>query len=294
MNKRLVAKLYRNNALKAVLTAPANAAILTPIKPIANEVGACIASFSNAETKALSAGITYEGYTVNRDLARVTLAHEAAIICGNGYLRLNRLNRHDLAAQLHIHETDYLNAGIEQAAQIAQNGHDVLFGCLADLGDYVTAGDLTSLQGFINALNLAEGLTLSLHQASPAELQAAETAIRQTDEDIDNLRIAIRPLQKTNLSLYNTIVLNCMLPPVNIHHTYLTVAVTDANTHEPLIGATLTADTKTATTKTGGIGVLEKVKAGTVPLQIAAPGKPVKEVICQVKRGKNNSVSVEV
>lgn len=294
MNKRLIAKLLRNSALRSILTNPANAAALNALKPISIAVADCIASFTDADNKALAAGITYEGFTVNRDKALHTLAHEASIICGNAYVRFNKLGKNDFAAQLYIHETDYLQTGIETAALRAQNGHDVMLTNLSMLTDYVTANELTNLQGYINALNISEGLTLSVHQSSPADLQAAETAIRKTDDDINNLLIVARPLQKNNLSLYNAIVLNSVLPPINIHHTYLSVTVLDAATKAPLKGAHLSTGTKTATTNTDGLGVLEQVKAGVGILKVAAPGKPEKEVHCQVKRGRNNEVSVEV
>ncbi len=297
MNKRLLAKLLRNNALKNILTAPANAAALAALKPVAIEVPLCLASFADAETKALAAGITYEGYTVNRDNAKATLGHEAAIICGNAYVRFIKLNKNELAAQLHINESDYTLASIELAAQMAQAGHDVMFYNLADLTDYVSAADITKLQGYINALNIAEGITLSLHQSSPADTAAAEEAIRKSDEEINCLLIVIRPLEKTNASLYNSIVLNSYLPPINVHHTYLTVTVLDATTKAPKAGAVLTVNTsttKTATTDASGIGTLEQVKAGKTILKVVAPGKPAIDVHIQVSRGKTNAVSVEV
>lgn len=295
MNKRLNAKLLRNNALKIILTNTANAAILNASKPIANAVNDCTTAFADAETKALAAGITYEGYTIDRDTARATLAREAAIFCGYAYVKFNKLNKKDFAAQLYIHETDYLQSAIEVTIHRAQTGHDVMANNIADLTDYVTLADLTKLQGYINALTLAEGTTQSLHQASPADTEAAETAIRKTDDEIDSLLLVIRPLQKTNGALYNAIVLNSYLPPINVHHTYLTVTVLDAATKTPIVGARISTDaTKTATTDDNGVGTLDRVKAGKTILKVAAPGKPEKEVHCQVSRGKTNEVSVEV
>jgi hypothetical protein len=297
MNKRLLAKLHRNLAEKAILTNPANAASINASKPILNATNDCLTSFADAEAKALAAGIDYKGYTENRDVVRTSLAHEIAIICGNAYVKFNKLGKHDLAEQLHINETDYLDGKVENALHYAQTGHDIMASHLTDLTDYITATDLSNLQTLINNLTTAEGQTLSLHQASPADTAAAEAAILKTDEDIHNLLIVIRPLQKTNLSLYNAIVLNSILPPVNIHHSYLTVTVRDAATNALFQGAVLTintSDKKTATTDDTGIGKIDRLRSGPTILTITAPGKPVKRIHLQISIGKNNTLEVSL
>jgi hypothetical protein len=298
MNKFGTAKLIRNSGLRTTYSTTAAIAALAPFKPVTNQIVVCNAAFTDCENKAVAAGISWGGLTINAKTAKHALADHAANVLGNAYVRFEILGKHDLSAQLHFNESDYTHASDPEAITMAQEGYNIISANLVDLTtDYVTLADATTLQSLIDTLKSSMGKKESARKASPADTAAFEKALKVADTAIDNFVIVLRPVQKANIGLYNALILNTHLPPINVHHTYLNVTVLDAATNTPIVGAVLsinTSDKKTATTDADGNATIERLRSGATILTIAAPGKEPKEVHLQVSRGKNNEVEVKM
>ena len=203
MKKKQVAKIIRNAGLKNAYSTPAAVAAIGTMKPITNQIIVCNTAFADVEIKAVAAGVSWKGLTINRDTAKHALADHAANVFGNAYVRFELLGKHDLSAQLHFSESDYThNVSDPEAIAMAQAGYNIITANMADLTDYVTAVDATTLLSLIDTLKSAEGKKETARKGSPADTAALDKAIKVADAAVNNLVIVLRPLQKVNPTLY--------------------------------------------------------------------------------------------
>ena len=243
----------------------------------------------------VNANADNSGYSTLKLTAKKAMAEEAALLCGLAYVCFENLGKQELSAQMHITETEYAHASDAQAATLAQTVYNVMNDNIALLQpDYVTAAQLAVLQQLITTFQNTHGTAVAVHQTNPADTAAFKSAIAQTDEALANLLILGKVYKATNPDFYTQLELASKMPPVNIHHTFLTVTVTAKEDASPVTGAvaTLSPSGKTATGDANGIIIIEQVRNGNAELILTAPGHKAINMPLTIERGRDNAVSV--
>ncbi len=253
-------------------------------------------SKTEVAAKAAAAGINNTGFSQIKQDAKVDMAEEAATLSGYAYVYFDEIGRTDLSSQCHINITDYLSLADPAAASLAQAAHKLMSDHQTELDpEGVTAANLTALQTKIATFTNAQGTSGMVHQVSAADTASFKASIAVADDRIAKLLILAKRYKKTAPEFYNKLILATTLPPVNVHHTTVSITVVDATNNAAIAGAVATVESypnKQGTSDATGVLHIEKVKSGNRNITVAANGHSSKTVTVAVQSGKDNTVTV--
>lgn len=293
MNAREIAKTKMYNGFDTFLTDNAgiysgNAAFIAARAEYATKLG-----LVNSLATALSVDNTV--YNKEKMQAKMNMAGLAADLAGFAQVRLNNLGKTKEATQLYISSTDYTHLSDPEAKATAQSTHDLLNDVISDLSpDYVTADDLKELQKKIDTFSSTQGSSTSVHTGTPEQRKNFKAAVRDIDTLIADIRLLARKYRSSNPDFYKELIAQSAVPPVNVHHTTLSLTVSSKADKSPVANAVgaLSNSKKTGASDAGGFMTIEQVRQGNATLTIKAPGFSDYSVLINLISGHDNHFDI--
>jgi hypothetical protein len=176
MTNREQAKRTMYGGVKAYVTDEGNATVLDGFGPFATEKTKFLTAEQANGDAAAKTGTDNSGFSQEKLDAKIAAGTKAAILSGFAQIKLEDDGNLDLAGQLDISITNYTGPADSEAASLMQGAHDLMDDNEDLLTGYVTAGDLTALQGLIDTYTEAQGSSDSAHQAEPVDTTAFKTS----------------------------------------------------------------------------------------------------------------------
>ncbi len=253
-------------------------------------------AYANNFQAAASANPNNSGFSSLKGATKLELSDVAANLSGKAYVHFNDLEKASIAEQLHVYPTNYSQVADSLCGALAQGAHDLLFTHLNVLNpDTITPTMLIDFQNLINTFRSQQGNSSMLHELSPLLTKEYKDSFKVVDKKIFNLKLLTRDFEKINLEFFNKVKASTIIPPINVHHTFveiIAVAKSTGNVVENVFFSLAKGLKKSGTTNEEGKTLLSKVRFGKDVLTVKIEGNEVQTNHIHIKRGVTNHYTI--
>jgi hypothetical protein len=264
--------------------------------PFKKAVVAFMASYGLNLDAAAKAFPNNKGFSIEKKNGKIKLSKNASNLAGRAHVTLKAQDETTLLEKLLTFPSAYMDVADSQCGKLAQEQHDLMSTNIDLLTDYVSAPQLLLLQTDITNFLSLQGTSELEHEASPDLTKKFVKSFYPVRHDIADLKFLARVYEDSDNDFFTKFMTACGMPVVNIHHTYVAIHATGADSGKAIenIVFTLTNAKKSATTDWEGNALIEEVKAGKDVLTGVYNGKTVYVGHITILIGKTVSFNLKI
>ena len=290
------AKLTRNLGHKKFWGVLANQKKIANDKVMLALVKRSNTNSDNAAASAALTTVTNTGFSADKLDKKMAMAKCAATLCASAQLRLEDLNRHPEAEQLHEYYTYYSTPADTIAQARAEEIYTLLNNNIADFDpDYVSKSELDDYRTLINDYVDCKGSTVQVNATSPALTAAFKADLKKTDKDVEDIKK--RALKyASDTPFYDALLDVLKTPPVPNTHTQVHVVVIDAATGLPLPGVliSISRSKNTIITNAAGISHYDTCPNGLSEVTASLTGFDTFKGNYNIEQAKVNTINISL
>ena len=293
MENRQQAIMTRNSGLNAYFGM--NEASYTGDPAMQAIVDKFIIDTAKAVLSGDAAAANNTGYSADKLTEKLFVSNLAAVLCAKCQVKLDLLGNKAVSQALNGAMSFYFTAADALCGTRLMNVYNVMNKNIALMtADYLTAAQLATFLTRINTFTTMSGSTTAVNTNMPVLTKQFDTDLKVASDDVVVVKMLVKGYKTTNNVFYNGVMKACKVPAVNVHHTTVSINITDTETTGVLAGVkgTLTKSKELPVSNVGGVMLYSTVPAGMATGTFAKVGYITKVMSIDIKRGKFNSYAV--